>query len=426
MPKGERRVALHKAHLTTRSVAGAPPKSKRYTLWDDALTGFGVRVSPTGRRSFMVQYRAVSQGHAIANRKKVLGHFPAMPVHAARRHARALLRSAALESRGDRGDGARIPTLRSAFESYLATRPTLASQSRAKYRQRLHSHAPDWLERALDTIERADIEERFLALSAGNGPGGKGGGRVAANHLVELLSAIYRTACVDHDALTDPVALWRAAGGKRHQQHRRTIAPPAEVLPRWREGLETVPVAVVRDMVWMGLYTGLRLSEVRGLRWEHIDPARGSLRIDTTKSGRALELPVTRQVAAVLERRRAAAAPLRGWVFPGRAHRGPYHRAHDWHRWISERGGARFWFHACRNCFITVAIRDLTLGDNLVKCLVNHAPSRDVTAGYAADWTLEQLRGYSQRIADRIDTLAYAEAPSAGPGSTAAAREGGD
>ena len=395
MPKGERRVALHKAHLTTRSVADAPPETKRYILWEDTLIGFGVRVSPTGRRSFIVQYRASAGGRATANCKKVLGHFPAMPVHAARGRAREVLSAAALEPRGDEAHSAGVPTLRAAFEGYLRARPTLAPQSQAKYRQRLHSHMPDWLERRLDSIARTDIEERFHALSMGNGPAGKGGGPVAANHFVELLSALYRMACIDHEALVDPVALWRAAGGRRHRMRRRTISSPAEVLPRWREGLEAVPVAVVRDMVWTGLYTGLRLSEVRGLLWEHIDESRASLRIETTKSGRALVLPVTRQVAGILSRRSEAPSeePLRGWVFPGRSHRGPYNWAHGWYPWISEHGGTPFWFHACRNCFITVAMRDLELGDSLVKRLVNHAPSRDVTADYAADWTLEQLRG---------------------------------
>ena len=80
MPRGERRVALHKAHLTTRSVADASPETKRYILWDDALTGFGVRVSPTGGRSFIVQYRAQVEGQGTANRKQVLGHFGAFGV----------------------------------------------------------------------------------------------------------------------------------------------------------------------------------------------------------------------------------------------------------------------------------------------------------------------------------------------------------
>ena len=312
---------------------------------------------------------------------------------------------------------AAVPTLRNAFESYLRTRPMLAPQSQAKYRQRLRSHMPDWLERRLDTIARTDVEERFRALSTGNGPSGKGGGAVAANHFVELLSALYRMACIDHEALVDPVALWRAAGGRRNRMRRRTISPPAEVLPRWREGLEAVPVAVVRDMVWTGLYTGLRVSEVQGLRWGHIDESRARFRIETTKSGRAVALPVTRQVAGIFARRRAAAAPseepLQGWVFPGRANRGSYGHVHEWYPFISERAGTPFWFHACRSCFITVGLHDLALDDGLVKRLVNHAPAREVTTDYAAEWTLEQLREKSQRIADRIEALAFVESEGA-------------
>ena len=408
MPAGERRIALHKARLTTRTVADASPERKRYILWDDTLTGFGVRVSPTGRRSFIVQFRTATPGRGTANRKQVLGHFPAMPVSTARRRAREVLRSAARAPRGGPDTIGAVPTLRSAFESYLATRPTLAASSRAKYCQRLQSHAPDWLDRPLDRIVRADVETRFAQITAGCGPAGKGGGRVAANHFVELLGTLYRTVCDDCESLSDPVARWRAAGGKRHRTTRRTIAPPSEVLPRWRAGLEAVPVATVRDMVRVGLYTGLRVSEVRGLRWEALDPSRTCLHIAATKSGRALELPLTRQLAAIFERRREAGAHG-PWVFPGRSRHRPYGHVHLWYRRISEAGGAKFWFHACRNCFITVAIRDLMLGDALVKRLVNHAPSHDVTDGYVAPWSLEQLREPAQRIADRIDALARGE-----------------
>ena len=41
----------------------------------------------------------------------------------------------------------------------------------------------------------------------------------------------------------------------------------------------------------------------------------------------------------------------------------------------------------------------------LTKRLVNHAPPNDVTEGYAADWTIGQLRDPAQRIADRIEAL---------------------
>lgn len=46
---------------------------------------------------------------------------------------------------------------------------------------------------------------------------------------------------------------------------------------------------------------------------------------------------------------------------------------------------------------------------SLTKRLANHTRQDDVTEGYAADWTIGQLRGPAQRIADRIDELMYAD-----------------
>ena len=78
---------------------------------------------------------------------------------------------------------------------------------------------------------------------------------------------------------------------------------------------------------------------------------------------------------------------------------------------IGEAGGARFWFHALRNCSITVADREPMLPNSLTKRRVNHARPQDVTESYAADWTMEQLRDAAQKIADRIDEMTEAGIP---------------
>ena len=77
---------------------------------------------------------------------------------------------------------------------------------------------------------------------------------------------------------------------------------------------------------------------------------------------------------------------------------------------IGRASGAKFWFHGLRNCFITVAERELMLPRSLTKRLVNHARPGDVTEGYAADWTVEQLREPAQQIADHIDELMVSHA----------------
>ena len=135
-----------------------------------------------------------------------------------------------------------------------------------------------------------------------------------------------------------------------------------------------------------------------------------------TKRSEPLEFPVTRQLAAILERRFSAreqfSGEARGWVFPSETSAsGHLESIQHLNARIGEAGGAKFWFHALRNCFITVADRELMLPTSLTKRLVNHAPSQDITEGYATDWTMAQLRHAAQRIADMIDELTLGAGP---------------
>ena len=154
----------------------------------------------------------------------------------------------------------------------------------------------------------------------------------------------------------------------------------------------------------------MRRDEVLTLRWERVDMAALTFRVEETKTGVPLELPVTRQLSAILERRQSESEDLpadrRNWVFPSpTSASGHVEDPHHLYGRISEAGGAKFWFHGLRNCFITVAERELMLPSALTKRLVNHARPNDVTEGYAADWTVRQLREPAQRIADRIEAL---------------------
>ena len=202
---------------------------------------------------------------------------------------------------------------------------------------------------------------------------------------------------------------WRATGGRT-----RRIPPPAEVLPCWHRGIETaVRNHVARDAFRFGLYTGMRRDEVLELRWAQVDRNAMTFRVEETGTGEPLELPVTRHSGAILERRLAERGRFSGqcrlWVFPSESSPSRrLHRMQHLNARIGEAGGARFWFHALRRCFIAVAEDEQELPGNLTGRLVNRARPRDVTGGHAADWTMEQLREGAQRIADRIDELAGA------------------
>ena len=52
--------------LTKRTVDALPAKERNYFAWDDDVKGFGVRVMPSGAKSFQVQYRKGGRTRRLA------------------------------------------------------------------------------------------------------------------------------------------------------------------------------------------------------------------------------------------------------------------------------------------------------------------------------------------------------------------------
>ena len=86
-----KRVALNKLTLTKRAVEAMQPTDKPWIAWDNRLTGFGIKVHPTGAKSFIVNYRAGDGGRKAPNRRVVLGRYGRMSLEQARRLAREML-----------------------------------------------------------------------------------------------------------------------------------------------------------------------------------------------------------------------------------------------------------------------------------------------------------------------------------------------
>ena len=402
----EKRIAKVKLTLTKRSVDALQSEDKPWIAWDDKLTGFGCRVQPSGTKSFIVNYRAGDGGRKAPNKRVVVGRYGRVTPDRARRLAQELLGRVAGgdDPAGARADARALPSLGEACKDYIESGHDRSWETQRCYRRYTNLYLGDWLARPLDAVTRRDIEGRFHLITERHG-------KVPANQCLSFLRSVYRRPCVDHEGLRNPVELWLAGGGRYHPKTRRRISSPAEVLPRWRAGIEAAVVNPVhRDLLLFGLYTGMRLGEITSLRWDRVDLDGGLFRVEETKTGVPLALPVTRQLAAILARRRAnseaMAANLRDWVFPSplstSGHVAVLHRHYGR---ITKAGGTKFWFHGLRNAFISVAERELMLPRSLTKRLVNHARPGDVTEGYAADWTVDQLREPAQRIADRIDEL---------------------
>jgi hypothetical protein len=52
--------------LTKRMVEAAAPGERDYMLWDGDIPGFGLRVLPSGTKTYLVQYRAGTRSRKMS------------------------------------------------------------------------------------------------------------------------------------------------------------------------------------------------------------------------------------------------------------------------------------------------------------------------------------------------------------------------
>jgi hypothetical protein len=135
--------------LTKRTVDAAEPRTARYELWDSELRGFGLRVQPSGLKTFFVRYRAGAGGRGATKEFFPIGRYGEhLTPDEARRRAREVLGAVA---RGDNPAEARrkerqADTVAQVAEAFMAEhvrtkrKPTTA----AHYQHVLNAHVlPD-------------------------------------------------------------------------------------------------------------------------------------------------------------------------------------------------------------------------------------------------------------------------------------------
>src|SRR5437867_690109 len=66
-------------NLTDKKLRSLKPESERAEYWDEALPGFGVRVTPTGEKTFCIMYRIGGK-----QRRHTLGKYPKVSLAEAR------------------------------------------------------------------------------------------------------------------------------------------------------------------------------------------------------------------------------------------------------------------------------------------------------------------------------------------------------
>ena len=185
-----------KVRLTDTGIARLQPGRTEYIVRDSRVAGLGVRVRPSGHRSFV--WHGTVNGRAM---RTTVGSAALMTVDEARSECRALLDGSHPLCAGDLAGRAVVPLFRDyVMEAWLPARrrhcsPGWGERVERMVRQQL---LPAFGALRLDRIGRLEVERWFDAMSRKT-PG-------AANMTLAVLRQIMSTAKAAGHVGTDPVA----------------------------------------------------------------------------------------------------------------------------------------------------------------------------------------------------------------------------
>nr|WP_255568132.1 site-specific integrase [Brevundimonas sp. PAMC22021] len=274
--------------LTKRVVEALAPRDERYVVWDSDLKGFGVRISPQGRRTYLARFRT----HGGSDRLMALAPHGVITAEEARERARLAIAEAAQggDPQADKMERRGEMTMGELCELYMAEGTAMKKASTLKIdRIRIDRHIKPRVGRMkLSDVSRADIQR--LMIDVGNGriraeatPHTRGGKHAAAR-TVGLLGGIFSFA-IERKLMTEnPVR-----GLKRYKDNRRDrFLSPAEMarlgdvlIELEKDGGDPRHINIIRLL----LLTGARKNEIAHLKWSEVDLERGLLRLQDSKTG---------------------------------------------------------------------------------------------------------------------------------------------
>ncbi|PIE10858.1 MAG: integrase [Rhodobacterales bacterium] len=365
--------------LTKRRVDALKPQEREFFAWDTELKGFGLRVMPTGRKVYVVQYRAGRR-----SRRFKLGDANVLTPDEARRDAKQLLAGV---SRGDDPAGERqsrrvAPTMSGlcdrVLEEYapLHCKPTTVKD----YHSIIRNHIKPRLGMILITeITRADIVAFHHALR--DTP-------YVANRAVAMLSKMLNLA--EDWGLrsmgSNParrIKKFREEERKRYLSSEEQMRLGQVLADLEADGSESPHVIAAFRLL---ILTGCRLGEIRTLQWDFVTTHH--LELPDSKTGRR-RIPLPREAYDILQSLpRRAGNP---YVILGEAEDGPIiNLQKPWRRIRTLAGIADVRIHDLRHTYASVAVQS-GIDPFLLKEIMGHK-NLTTTLRYAhlADETVQR------------------------------------
>jgi hypothetical protein len=416
-------VALTKSFVDRAGPGRTPDGRAKATLyWDDALPGFGLRVSVDGQvKSYVAQLRVAGRSvrtkigradrltpkEARDEARKVLGKMQAGENPVAQR------RQAKVAAVREKERGITLAEAWRLFERRLRdnskrAKPTSEFTVRA-YRRCIEVYLGPWLDRPLASITHKEVLARHEKLPAEISDGRYAQKQVkkavranpadrksTANDVIKVFRAVYNHALRSHDLPPNPVRHVEWWEIEKHQP-----AIESTMLQAWWDAVGKIPNPVRRDYYRLVLLTSLRRETAAKIRWEHIDWQLKALSIPNENRKVAtkypLVLPLTDYLLDLLKARRAENAALveqqllppdEGWVFPAFSERGYITEPRETLEGVPREINT---MHALRRTFQTQATF-AGAHPYAIDMFMDHALPNTIAALYFKPTTAERLR----------------------------------
>ena len=265
--------------LTKRIVDALEAQTSEFFVWDESIPGFGLRVMPSGRKSFVVQYRAGRRP-----RRMSLGPSTVLTCDQAR--TRAITIIAAVKNgedpsaeRAAKRNAVTVADLADRFDKeHIAVR--LKASTAKEYRGNLRRFILPALGKLTVTdITRADVAKFHHDLR--HIP-------YQANRCLEVVSKMFVLA--EMWGLRPDGSNPRKHIRKYPEEKRERFLSAAElrrigeVLREMESECVELPSAILAARLL--ILTGCRLGEIMTLKWDYVDFEEHALRLPDSKSGK--------------------------------------------------------------------------------------------------------------------------------------------
>jgi integrase len=287
--------------LTDRTIKALKPKPARYEVWADGNAGFGMRVSPAGRKSWIYLYRFEGK-----SRRMTLGTYPAVGLASAHvKHAQA---KELLEKGDDPGSlhvekrraERQAETVQNLADEYLEKWARPRKRSAAEDERILNKDVlPAWGKRKARSITRRDVILLLDGIVERGSP-------IQANRTLATVRKMFNFAISRDIVDATPVAMVKAPA--RENQRDRVLSV-GEIRIFWG-GLDRAPMsAAVKLVLKLQLVTAQRKGELVGAALSEFDFDEGvwTVPAERVKNGIAHRVPLSPLTLELIEEARAVA-----------------------------------------------------------------------------------------------------------------------